>query len=374
VQAPLAQVSWYRDSFFDEGKMNFGYLYEAPFYLRGSATYYTYQADRSVFAEFARSDGGTATLSYVSKPGNIGYDVPDALQSDGRLHVYFLQNHLGSPVVSFTTQIDAVRLQPKISQIRDYDAYGKEIFNVVYLHTAKPGFTGKELDAEGVSTEGLVGDVGVRGLGLNYFGKRFYDSEIGRWVGCDPKQQFSASYAYTGNGFNPVNGIDSDGKDFFVLLNQASQGHIGFVVGSPERGYVYFSQGALNTNRSPLTFLSGSDAPGGMSALRLSGVIAQEGKFILMVQKEGKDVAITAYDKMAVFRTNEFQDASASINALQQKADLMAGKTNYDLYDYNCADAMRTSAGSAGININDALTPKGVFENAVKAGAEEVKK
>src|SRR3989339_1596332 len=185
--------------------------YEAPFYMRGSATYYTYQADRSVFAEFARSDGGTATLSYVSKPGNIGYDVPDALQSDGRLHVYFLQNHLGSPVVSFTTQIDAVRLQPKISQIRDYDAYGKEIFNVVYLHTAKPGFTGKELDAEGVSTEGLVGDVGVRGLGLNYFGKRFYDSEIGRWVGCDPKGQFFSSYAYAGNGHNPIGSTDPDG-------------------------------------------------------------------------------------------------------------------------------------------------------------------
>jgi len=108
-------------------------------------------------------------------------------------------------------QIDAVRLQPKISQIRDYDAYGKEIFNVVYLHTAKPGFTGKELDAEGVSTEGLVGDVGVRGLGLNYFGKRFYDSEIGRWVGCDPKGQFFSSYAYAGNGHNPIGSTDPDG-------------------------------------------------------------------------------------------------------------------------------------------------------------------
>ena len=216
MQAPLAQVSWYRDSFFDEGKMNFGYLYEAPFYLRGSATYYTYQADRSVFAEFARSDGGTATLSYVSKPGNIGYDVPDALQSDGRLHVYFLQNHLGSPVVSFTTQIDAVRLQPKISQIRDYDAYGKEIFNVVYLHTAKPGFTGKELDAEGVSTEGLVGDVGVRGLGLNYFGARYYDPEVAIWNSCDPASENWSSYVAFNN--NPVIFVDPDGTENTVYI------------------------------------------------------------------------------------------------------------------------------------------------------------
>lgn len=42
-------------------------------------------------------------------------------------------------------------------------------------------FTGKELDAE---------------AGFYYFGARYYDAEIGRWISTDKAKQFSSPYAY----------------------------------------------------------------------------------------------------------------------------------------------------------------------------------
>jgi hypothetical protein len=45
---------------------------------------------------------------------------------------------------------------------------------------------------------------------LSYFGKRYYDQEIGLWISCDPKHQFWSPYTYG----NPVNGIDPDGLDW----------------------------------------------------------------------------------------------------------------------------------------------------------------
>ncbi|WP_370245673.1 hypothetical protein [Fibrobacter sp. UWR4] len=35
---------------------------------------------------------------------------------------------------------------------------------------------------------------------------------LGLWVSVDPKRQFASPYLYAGNGVNPVNGVDPDGK------------------------------------------------------------------------------------------------------------------------------------------------------------------
>jgi uncharacterized protein RhaS with RHS repeats len=44
---------------------------------------------------------------------------------------------------------------------------------------------------------------------LFYFGKRYYDAEIGRWICIDPAKQFFDGYNYTGG--NPINLTDPDG-------------------------------------------------------------------------------------------------------------------------------------------------------------------
>lgn len=64
-------------------------------------------------------------------------------------------------------------------------------------------FTGKELDSE-------------TGLGLYYFGARYYDPAIGRWLSVDPmadKYPFLSPYNYVAN--NPLNIIDPDGRDWY---------------------------------------------------------------------------------------------------------------------------------------------------------------
>ncbi|HMN16513.1 MAG TPA: RHS repeat-associated core domain-containing protein [Ignavibacteriaceae bacterium] len=69
--------------------------------------------------------------------------------------------------------------------------------NAAYTN-AKYKFTGKELDTE---------------TGYDYFGSRYYDSRIGRWLSSDPLTDLSSSispYAYCFN--NPLNYTDPDGK------------------------------------------------------------------------------------------------------------------------------------------------------------------
>jgi RHS repeat-associated protein len=47
-------------------------------------------------------------------------------------------------------------------------------------------------------------------MGLNCFGARYCDAEIGKWIGTDPAERHYDSYQYGGN--NPTNRIDPDGN------------------------------------------------------------------------------------------------------------------------------------------------------------------
>lgn len=58
-------------------------------------------------------------------------------------------------------------------------------------------YRGKEMDEE---------------IGLYYLGARYYDADIGMWISPDPMRQFASPYLYAGNGYNPVNTVDPDGK------------------------------------------------------------------------------------------------------------------------------------------------------------------
>jgi RHS repeat-associated protein len=51
--------------------------------------------------------------------------------------------------------------------------------------------------------------------GLVYFGARWYDPEIGRWITPDPSEDGENWYSYCGN--NPVNYVDPDGRITFFL-------------------------------------------------------------------------------------------------------------------------------------------------------------
>jgi RHS repeat-associated protein len=71
-----------------------------------------------------------------------------------------------------------------------YELFGKVIVGA----DGEQSFTGKKQDS----------------TGLLYFGARFYDPEIGRFITQDPAKQDLNWYAYCGN--NPINRVDPDGK------------------------------------------------------------------------------------------------------------------------------------------------------------------
>lgn len=78
----------------------------------------------------------------------------------------------------------------------------------------------------------------VGGIQLSYFGKRYYDAEIGSFTATDPKDVFWNTYSYTGG--NPINLIDPDGQD--VLPDDGS------FVGPPAPGDVWASDVGLPSN------------------------------------------------------------------------------------------------------------------------------
>ncbi len=79
----------------------------------------------------------------------------------------------------------------------------------------------KEFDEEGEDFAN-----GVAGIGLFYFGARYYDPEIGLWTSTDSAEQFWSLYAY---GSNPINSIDPDGEAQVKTVPQPIMGQAGFM-------------------------------------------------------------------------------------------------------------------------------------------------
>jgi RHS repeat-associated protein len=115
---------------------------------------------------------------------------------------YGPQDHLGSTRAVIQREGASV----KVVESMMYQAYGKMIPLAVQTDPVRMTFTTKEFDNES-------------GMGLYYFGKRYYDAEIGLWSSCDPKAQFWSRYSYTGNGINPIIGFDPDGAEVnFIFI------------------------------------------------------------------------------------------------------------------------------------------------------------
>lgn len=86
---------------------------------------------------------------------------------------------------------------PMLQHAYDYRSYGEKIDLTVLTDKVTENYTGKELDDE---------------IELGYWGARYLDLMLGLWISVDPKRQFNSPYLYAGNGYNPVNVIDSDGN------------------------------------------------------------------------------------------------------------------------------------------------------------------
>ncbi len=98
-----------------------------------------------------------------------------------------------------------------VKAIYDYYPFGLSLRSIVTDEDARYKFTGKELDKEGE-------------LDWYYFGARYYDPEIGRWLSVDPlahEYPSHSPYNYVLN--NPINYFDPDGREVFFETEEEAE-------------------------------------------------------------------------------------------------------------------------------------------------------
>lgn len=134
--------------------------------------------------------------------------------------IYFLLDHVESTILVTDAQGNPqtqVTYEP-FGEIDEDHSSGPDDF--------RPKYTTKELDA---------------GTGLYYFGARYHDPHLGRFLQPDVERQFPSPYAYVGN--DPEDGIDPDGN--FAFLVTALVIGVGALVGA------YFGAAAVNHSYNP---------------------------------------------------------------------------------------------------------------------------
>jgi RHS repeat-associated protein len=176
-----------------------------------------------------------------------------------------------------------------------YAPYGEQLGPTV--EREKLAFTGKEHD---------------EGTGLTYFGARFYDPQLGRFMGVDPVGFASANpmsfnrYAY-GNA-NPYRFIDPDGREVYDVSANALRESFGH--GTAGKGHHWVPFGSTNgpdidlSNDARLVFgqsVSGEKLP---SQDHLPG----HAKYTEAVRQELKSYANENGIKLADMTTAEAED------------------------------------------------------------------
>jgi len=137
--------------------------------------------------------------SEATAPNDVNRPYLQVTYSQQAKTVYFLKDHLGSIRATVQDTVGA--------PVRGYDDYdpwgyilaGRSLATSVLPVATRSLFTGKERDDE-------------FGVNWDYFGARYYDAQIGRWMVRDPLADISPSltpYHYVRN--NPLNFLDPDG-------------------------------------------------------------------------------------------------------------------------------------------------------------------
>ena len=132
-------------------------------------------------------------------PNDVNRPKLEIIYSQHAKTVYFLKDHLGSVRATVQDTVGA--------PVRGYDDYdpwgyilaGRSLASSILPTTTKNRFTGKERDDE-------------FGVNWDYFGTRYYDAQIGRWLVRDPLAEKYPSYSpfvYTNN--NPIRYFDPNG-------------------------------------------------------------------------------------------------------------------------------------------------------------------
>jgi RHS repeat-associated protein len=144
-------------------------------------------------------------------------------------YYYPIHDHLGSVRV-------VVDKNANVVEAFDYYPFGAELRSTVNDdQAANLRFTGKELDKESH-------------IGLYYFGARYYDAEVGRFLGVDrfaDKYPSMSPYQYAAN--NPLKFIDPTGETVQIV---AGNDTVTYTVGMTYEGENKQMAGIINTLNS----------------------------------------------------------------------------------------------------------------------------
>jgi RHS repeat-associated protein len=153
----------------------------------------------SAYPTWTYSQAGTYTVAvqFIDDDGQCGAIYTFQITISGLKRLYYVKDHLGSIRVTVDSTGNIVSYD-------DYDPWGMQLEGRSANYGSaneKYKFTGKERDVE---------------TGYDYFGARYYDSRIGRWMSVDPlaeKYPGLSPYQYSAN--NPIIFLDPNGKEIW---------------------------------------------------------------------------------------------------------------------------------------------------------------
>ncbi len=153
--------------------------------IENSETRYYISNNGATLSEYGENDSLEAEYIY-GPSGMVAKLRPDFG------YIWYYKDHLGS-----TRQMSEGNME------RDYYPFGES--KVASGDESAYQYSGKERDAN---------------TGLDYFGARYYDASIGRWLSVDPLHQDYSPYTYTGD--NPVSRVDLNGNYWFGIYSGAA--------------------------------------------------------------------------------------------------------------------------------------------------------
>ena len=154
------------------------------------------------------ANADTAAFPYAISYALVGGEGREDIEGSSTLFRYYLKDHLGSTRAVWAPDVGTGQL----IEATGYLPYGTQVTLIIPPadDATREKFTGKELDKDGEGPDETDPTNTITGVQLDYFGGRYYDAQIGIWVGCDPKKQFFSPYCYVGN--NPIIKIDHYGS------------------------------------------------------------------------------------------------------------------------------------------------------------------
>jgi RHS repeat-associated protein len=175
-----------------------------------------------------------------------GLETPLVVQPRSDTRYYFLKDHLGSVRVT-------VDVSGNVTSYDDFYPFGMTMdgrSGNFGSGDARYKYTTKERDAES---------------GYDYFGARYYDARIGRWMAADPLAERYLSFSpYDYSLCNPIRGVDPDGARVLDAIQ-------GYAKGLFVSGPVNMATGILN---APAALLKLVEHP--MQSLSAMGTAASD--------------------------------------------------------------------------------------------------